>query len=83
VPGIRRSSSYGPSWEFYLAISMKSFADLDAQDGPWQNAAKAFGEEEARGLQATQRDCYEKRTMVIMAIRQDLSRTAPSTTSDN
>lgn len=83
VPGIRRSSSYGPSWEYYLAIPMKSFADLDTQEGPWQNAAKAFGEAEARGLQATLRDCYEKRTMVIMAIRQDLSRTEPSTTSDN
>ena len=83
VPGIRRSSSYGPSWEFYLAIPLKSFADLDEEGGPWQNAATAFGDEEARGLQATRRRCYEKRTQVIIAVREDLSRTAPSATSDN
>lgn len=83
VPGIRRSSSYGPSWEYYLAVPMKKLGDLDTGDGPWQNAAKAFGEEEARGLQATLRRCYEKRSMVIVAIRDDLSRSAPSATSDN
>lgn len=83
VPGIRRSSAYGPSWEFYLAVPMTKWADLDTQTGPWQNAAKAFGESEARALQETLMSCYETRTMVVMAIRQDLSRTAPSATSND
>jgi hypothetical protein len=82
VAGIRRTSTYGPSWEFYLAVPMEKFADLDGQDGPWQNAAKAFGEEESRALQATLRKCYEKRTQIIVAIREDLSRTPPAATSN-
>jgi len=45
--------NYGPSWEFYLAVPLKKLADLDDQNGPWQNATKAFGEEESRALQAT------------------------------
>lgn len=83
VPGIRRTSAYGPSWEFYMATPMQKWSDMDAPGGVWPNVASAFGETEARGLQETLRNCYEERTLVVIAVRPDLSRLAPTSTSND
>jgi hypothetical protein len=81
--GIRRTSRLGPSWEFYMAVPFEKWGDWDeGANNIWENVAKIHGEEAARTLQKTLRNCYEERDMFVIGIRPDLSREAPSPTTD-
>ena len=60
---------------------MSKFGDLD-DDNFFDTLAKTHGEAEARLLLDRLGQCYEERSFVFMAIRQDLSREAPSETSN-
>ncbi|MFQ5789892.1 MAG: hypothetical protein ACE5JI_05380 [Acidobacteriota bacterium] len=80
--GIRRSTRFGPSWEFYSATPFQKWGDWDEGPGFWEVMAKAHGEDEARHLQRTLRNCYEERKIFVIAARPDLSRQAPSPTSN-
>ncbi len=80
--GIRRSTRFGPSWEFYSATPMSKFGDLDDGGNLFENLAKTHGETEARLLVERLAKCYEARSFVFIAVRQDLSRQAPSETSN-
>ena len=80
--GIRRRARFGPSWEFYSATPLSKWADLDEQGNLWENVAKTHGETEARLLRQTLQSCYEEREFIVIATRPDLSRQAPSETSN-
>jgi hypothetical protein len=81
--GIRRTSRFGPSWEFYMAVPFEKWGDWDKADyNVWENVAKIHGEETARTLQDTLQNCYEEREIFVVATRPDLSRQAPSPTSN-
>ena len=80
--GIRRQARFGPSWEFYSATPLSKWADLDEEGNLWENLAKTHGETEARLLRKTLRSCYEEREFIVIATRPDLSRQAPSETSN-
>ena len=81
--GIRRTSSIGPSWEFYMALPFDKWEERDGEENDiWGNVAKAHGETEARLLRETRLGCYESREFFIVATRPDLSRQAPSPTSN-
>ena len=75
---IRRSTRFGPSWEFYYATPFEKWSDRDNMPSPWENVAKIHGEATAQHLQNTLRSCYTEREIFIIAVRPDLSRRAPA-----
>lgn len=81
---IRRTTTIGKSWEFYMAIPFDKWEERDgAENDLWENVAKAHGETERRLLQETLQSCYESREFFIVATRPDLSRQPPSSTTSN
>lgn len=81
-PGIRRTSSMGDSWTFYAAFPFEKWEDLETVNDLWQNVADAHGEAEARQLQRTLRNCYKERKLFVVQSLPELSRFAPSSTSN-
>jgi hypothetical protein len=75
---IRRSTQLGASWEFYSATPFEKWGDWDERSDFWEIVAKAHGEDEARHLQKTIRNCYIEREIFVVAVRPDLSRPAPA-----
>ena len=48
----------------------------------WGNVAKHYGEDEARHIQSTLRSCYTERQLFVVRTLPELSRPAPSPTSE-
>ena len=80
---IRRSSRFGKSWQFYAAVPFDKWGEWDDANADfWNNVAKAVGEDEARQLQGRLVACYEEREIFVIQRIPELSRQAPSSTSD-
>ncbi len=78
---IRRSSRFGKSWQFYAAVPFDKWGEWDDSDF-WATVAKAVGEDQARHLQSRLQKCYEEREIFVVQSLPELSREAPSSTSN-
>jgi len=82
-PAIRRTSRFGPSFEFYYATPFQTWGDWDdSTSNFWANVAKAKGENEAVHLRSRLLSCYEEREIFVIQILPELNRTAPESTSN-